>query len=391
MKTQFLLLIGLLFIQSVPRAQIQLTNLPSTTANTRFFEEIHSNMKRPGLSIIGFDNGGDNQYGYGLKQVIENIYFGNDSTLFVDDILRVAKSTINETPNSGYQAEINGNILQYAAFEALVALVLEQNGITAEISNNQYGIPIRSFNEAYAHFKNGILELSLQEYNILGQIINPASLIYDEGDFVKMVRQYDNLARALDLYLAIENAFQHYNLSEYENQNSTILLSQSEKVMVFDRFAYEVHEFFDKKVDKVYAPGLHERELEPGNRPLKGVLTSAYSSLATQTTTWGNEVDWLLDQGFHSASGSTSQNRTKHWAYQSSNGQRQWAEGPYYLHFALTSAIPFWHAVRANDLLGSVEDPFKHRSGTTSADWFLNPVEWLADISTPEGFTPMMF
>jgi hypothetical protein len=123
---KLLFILGFLCFSGVSLAQITLTNLPSTTGNTRFFSEIHSNIKRPGLSVIGFDNGGNDQFGYGLEQVIENIYNGSDEIIF-EEILDIAKTSITSTPTSSGQAETNGNILQYAAFEALVALVLEEN------------------------------------------------------------------------------------------------------------------------------------------------------------------------------------------------------------------------------------------------------------------------
>lgn len=36
--------------------------VPTSTKNTRFYSDIF-NIKRPGLSINGFDNGGDNAHG----------------------------------------------------------------------------------------------------------------------------------------------------------------------------------------------------------------------------------------------------------------------------------------------------------------------------------------
>ena len=117
---KLLFMLGFLCFSGVSLAQITLTNLPSTTGNTRFFSEIHSNIKRPGLSVIGFDNGGNDQFGYGLEQVIENIYNGSDEIIF-EEILDIAKTSITSTPTSSGQAETNGNILQYAAFEPYLA------------------------------------------------------------------------------------------------------------------------------------------------------------------------------------------------------------------------------------------------------------------------------
>jgi len=163
---------------------------------------------------------------------------------------------------------------------------------------------------------------------------------------------------------------------------------------------------------KHHALGLREYKLEPGNRPLKGFLAMGYATLTVQnpfehseSTNDGiqerQDYDNLFGTGAsdlftistidrfneakHRASSSASGGdpSTKYWMYQSSNGQREWAEGPYYFDYALADAIPFWHAVRINGLLDGVSDPFKG-----SNKWFLNPVEWLADVSTPDGFSP---
>ena len=78
------------------------------------------------------------------------------------------------------------------------------------------------------------------------------------------------------------------------------------------------------------------------------------------------------------------QNRRLHWSYQGGNGERFWAEGAYYLEFALLDVLPFWHAIRANGLLDfnnfNVSDPFR-------SEWALEPLRWMADIATPDGMT----
>ena len=66
-----------------------------------------------------------------------------------------------------------------------------------------------------------------------------------------------------------------------------------------------------------------------------------------------------------------------------------WAEGPYYLHYAAGSVVQFWHAARTTQLNtrpvsylnGRVPDPFRLSRLTA-------PLEWLADLTTPQGGTP---
>ena len=45
-------------------------NLPPNRRNNRFFEDTFAQF-RPALTFFGFDNAGDDSFGYGLKQVIE--------------------------------------------------------------------------------------------------------------------------------------------------------------------------------------------------------------------------------------------------------------------------------------------------------------------------------
>lgn len=42
-----------------------LSSMPPATGNDRFLEELFMGMQRPGLSIIGFDNGENNSNGFG--------------------------------------------------------------------------------------------------------------------------------------------------------------------------------------------------------------------------------------------------------------------------------------------------------------------------------------
>jgi len=312
---------------------------------------------------------------------LENVYINQVDRDVFNSILIGARNNIDFSPTNKSDFESNSKILQYAAFESLVAYILEQNGIDSTLSKNQYNIDIRSFNVVFTNFKNSLYQLA-----------NNQQLIFFSSDYVKDLRQFENIGRALDLYLALENAFKFFDFSEWNNLNSSILLNETQKQVVFDRFANRVSHLFEEKVHLDYynLGVVEERQTEPGNRPLKGVVISALSSMACQKTFSGiwNNLTGYLDTAIYASKNHQNAQRYQHWAYQSSSGERQWAEGPYYLQFALKSVVPFWHSVRANGLLGSVDDPFKHNQGTTSASWFLNPTEWLADISTPEGYTP---
>lgn len=73
-KATKLFLAGLLCLSTgICQAQV-IRSVPPNDPNNRFMEEIFLGIERPGLSVIGFDNGGDNQYGYGLKQVLNQVW-----------------------------------------------------------------------------------------------------------------------------------------------------------------------------------------------------------------------------------------------------------------------------------------------------------------------------
>jgi hypothetical protein len=92
-------------------------------------------------------------------------------------------------------------------------------------------------------------------------------------------------------------------------------------------------------------------------------------------------LDEFISTTRRKASATSDEQRGRYWMYQTANGERFWGEGPFYLDFVLKDAIIFWHAIRINEDLDESFDPFFN-------DWFLNPVRWLADLSTPDGSLP---
>ncbi len=91
--------IGMLCLfQGVVWAQT-IDSIPNSVQNIRFYTD-HFPVKRPGLSINGFDNGGDDSHGYGLKQVLNLLYAGGDSLEFADydNIVSYSKAQIGN-PN----------------------------------------------------------------------------------------------------------------------------------------------------------------------------------------------------------------------------------------------------------------------------------------------------
>ncbi|HKJ31634.1 MAG TPA: hypothetical protein VKA34_07395, partial [Balneolales bacterium] len=74
---RYFLALGILIISTVcAYSQVTLDSLPPNGMNHRFYRDVF-HVKRPGLSINGFDNSGDDSHGYGLKQIIEKLYISD--------------------------------------------------------------------------------------------------------------------------------------------------------------------------------------------------------------------------------------------------------------------------------------------------------------------------
>ena len=109
-----------------------INDVPLNESNDRFYNDISSQINRPALSMVGFDNGGDHSKGYGLKQILNQAYVNglnsNEQKDIIIDVIDIASGSIYSNPSSREQYQANSNILQYRAFEALASYVLEQNG-----------------------------------------------------------------------------------------------------------------------------------------------------------------------------------------------------------------------------------------------------------------------
>ena len=203
-----------------------------------------------------------------------------------------------------------------------------------------------------------------------------------------------NMARALDLYLALENAFDHYGESKYDGR----LLSKTQKKNLEEMIKGnmdDLHTYEYKKIGAFFTQS--NLKQEPGNRNLKIFVSMGYAAqtmqaydIDTDTTQIYNSHIYndsrtYLDEAFRAAGDQASSERIDYWSYQTDNGARFWAEGPYYMDYALLDVIPFWHAIRANGMLNynnhNISDPFQ-------SNWFMNPVDWLADLTTPDGDLP---
>jgi len=221
-------------------------------------------------------------------------------------------------------------------------------------------------------------------------------------DPVHYTRTIDNYARALDLYLALENAYNFYggaDQTEYDDPNSTVLLSTTQKKAVMSKLfgsMEAINGYLYAEALDPFPTGTQNYETEPGNRPLKMFLSIGYAALGMQEFIYYDEFAGtsystytpsrtLLQDAFRSGGLQAEKERTKYWSYQTHNGKHFWAEGSYYFELSLLEVLPFWHSIRLNNMLNwngnNISDPFK-------SSWFLNPLDWLANLTTPNGDLP---
>jgi hypothetical protein len=409
----------------------QSLTVPPNESNTRFSSQdvFASEIVRPALSIRGFDSStlpGGTNHGYGLKQILEE-YLSEDERyvdIFEENIIPEADMDL-VTPTGSLKdkrQDLNKNsrITQSRAFVALATYILEENGYGAESQSafgKSHGQALQELNDALLNPPGGNhMALDLVTDDNSTKLQNAKNIAIDalnDGlDPVKFNTSLANIARAIDLYLALENAYDHYG------DSMTALLSEQERNDFLSHYGKNLKAFYKFNIlslndvnDYLNNQGVYGNllaaiadvvasiadlsleELQPGNWPFKNFLAIGYASLgmhvpSSANTPYKNYFHRAYDSAFQFA----TQNRKKYWSYQTDNGKNFWAEGPYYLHFTLREVIPFWHAVRGNGFYNSsngqisynglsVDDPFNNSD-------FTAPLNWLADIVTPDGRIP---
>ena len=427
-----------------------LSDLPPHRHNARFeYEDYFKNeIVRPALSVRGFDaerfaDGG--AYGLGLKQILYRAYNDRDPDVrdALEQIALDAGEEIVLSPAAGLPRGVvndNTHTLQCCALVALATYVLERNGVDLVALNDRNpDIPLPdSHAVAMARFRQPWVEgmggLQPDAFRIFRAEFERDSA--DNGDPMKFSTSLMSLARAVDLYLALENAYKHYEGvtdcadpaqagTQYCRTDSEMLLTdvyrlnfllqfqdQITHVRKWGRASLEEIEGASISGKASYIPiinllisiGISDEnvdEVQYGNWPLITKLAYGYGSVGAQHYLGSNSAnadhfnkdydDWLRE-AIRSAgvAGGEDREDKKYWSYQTHNGQRFWAEGPYYFEYLLKEAIPFWHALRANDFGSggdinyggySISNPFTN-------PFFTTPLHWLADITTPDGKKP---
>lgn len=320
------------FTIPVSSAQVSLPNLPSWTNNTRFATPAVSEVRHPSLSLNGFDCGSECWKGYGLKQVLQEVS-GIDSDPTVEAVFEklddLHDDAIVGNPSSRSQANRNVEILQARAFVALATYVLEKNNESIS------GLP--SHATAAGRLKSA---LQAQSSWFLDRDLS--------GDAVKWASHMSGLARAMDLYLALENAYCYYGgqgdaaaQAECDGTTSNRLLSAVWKNSVF-RYHYGVSLSELEDLGERGAFGYDAYDAQPGNWPLKVQVAVGTASMIMNdmTNLSGATLRGWVRRAMEASLRTAGTQRQRYWGYQTDDGKRFFAEGPYYFEFALSEVAP---------------------------------------------------
>ena len=303
-----LLVYVILFTSATHAQSISLTDLPPDTYNNRFEYEdaLKNKIFRPVLSVRGFDSDrfGDNgSYGLGLKQVLERVYNQNNSNAelaFIELIDEAGQSlNLSNFDGSRSQVEHNARVLQARAFVALVTYVLEQNGIDiASLNANNPDITLPNHAQALSDFREAWDTQSVSfPFIIMSRTADDRN-----ADVMKWSRSIMTFARAVDFYLALENAYDHYGGSgrqEYNSKQSTTLLDESDRAQLINQYQGQIDRMrtwsragiadYADPVPSLLIPWLsflaselanteNVDEVQYGNWPLITKLATAYAS-----------------------------------------------------------------------------------------------------------------
>ena len=394
-------LLGCLFYPNTLNAQTNCNGnnwvLPCNKSNTRFTSD-HFDIPRPALSLRGFDNTDNDQFShsldsktFGVRQLLEKVYGVNSVSKddYSYNLLIFHIDKVNNQPfrtdDSGNR-EFNGTILESLSLLTLLSYIIEENKGTGQILDNEI-IP-------------GLLSHSSYRSSLIQELENRNNFIRDvsETEAFKRGNSLVRLARAWDLYLALENAYEDLG------GNLNLLLDSSDKQFWNNEIYRGIKKIWKDTHGDVVSifTGFQYHEVQPGNWPLIGQVSAGIAALGYNgnfslfTDDDGmiiNNPDFIYRRALKASDYSywdTNNKRYNYWWYQTGGGEAYWAEGPYYFEITLAPILEFLHVYRSNNLGVIENDSFYSLSVTDpfSSDKFLNAVEWLYKIATPDGNTP---
>ena len=378
--------------------------LPDDRKNTRHTTDLFD-IPRPALSVRGFDNTrtssayhhSKSSTTYGVRQVLERAYgispVSQEGSVLDVFVLIKDNSTVTFAPfTTSGNVNSNAQILESQAFMALVTFIIEENDgdpgepniFTSTIKSRIAGVP------SHTTARNRLIS-SLQAKDDF-------STFHGSGSPFKRIKALSSLARALDLYYALENAYE--DLNGPTNQ----LLSASDKQFWNNEIHDDIQTVWEQTQADLTSWGtgfadVQTHEVQGGNWPLISFAGLGYVVLGFNGPfapifdddhgPSPQDHEDVLNKAIKSTAFRFDQSglnkRYNYWWYQTDAGKAFWAEHAYYFDITLIGVLPFWHAIRANDFLdygsGDNIDPFFYQP-------FVNPIEWLAEIATPDGRTP---
>ncbi|OZC01445.1 T9SS type A sorting domain-containing protein [Rubricoccus marinus] len=252
----------------------------------------------------------------------------------------------------------------------------------------------------------------------------------DELSPFKAFKSTAAVARALDLYWALENGYIWANANGYSSLDYPVsmLLTRSETEKWADEIQSGVQHMWGGTLkDGGFIADINNHEVQAGNWPLLGFMGAAYgvlglkdgaclfhsdetnnrltgpsdsTTVSSKSSTYpGPEnlsgCEEVLDVAIRHASRSygtyydylgSKKKRMYYWAFQTAEGERLWAEGAYYFEYMLTTVLPYWHAMRAAGALNRVAPDYDPTDPFTDPR-VLNPLRWHADLVTPDART----
>lgn len=254
---------------------ITLDNLPPSVANTRFFANEYP-VKNPSLSLNGFDCASNCAFGYGLKQIVEEAYSGQPGSELVEDVLRdlrdLAQEPYNYSPAFVGDVRANSQRLQARGLIALLSYVLTEEGEDPTSLDPE----LPSAGDARGDFRTALLDFGSWAIDLS---LDPEG---DAKDALKWSTSVANVARAIDLYLALENAYKHYDVTEYNDVNSVELLSESEKDDLLLAYTLLIDDLEHLGGEYGGFAGVDAYDVQAGNWPLKVQVAIGYALLTWQ-------------------------------------------------------------------------------------------------------------
>ncbi|MEX2364654.1 MAG: T9SS type A sorting domain-containing protein [Balneolaceae bacterium] len=221
------------------------------------------------------------------------------------------------------------------------------------------------------------------------------------------------LARAWDLYLALENAYEDLggnlsnllDASDKQFWNNEIHRGIKELWQETHKNVVDVPEWVDA-ITNEWAGTLNDfadvqlHEVQAGNWPLISYAALGVAALGFNGnfSTFSDDDGTILilpptiiDRAIKAADfkyWDSNNKRMNYWWYQTGEGKEYWAEGVYYFELLLPPLIEFWHVIRSNDITNSGSKIETENNDPFNFSGFLNSIKWHYNIATPDGNTP---